>query len=76
LGRPGVLAGQNLDPIPPARTTAQSRSGEDLIDTGEELIRAEGFSKEIERSQLEGSFAVSILTLGGEYDDRGVAAVG
>src|SRR5690606_32140450 len=78
LGRAGVDTGQNREPTPPARITAQRETsvGEDLFDPGKELLGAEGLGQEVAGAEGGGLLAVGGLALAGEHDDGRVASMG
>src|SRR5690606_1160887 len=78
LGREGVETGQNREPIPPARITAQ-RGGsvrEEFVDPRKESLGAERLGEEIRRTETHRLFAIRLLALGREHDHGCPAPVG
>src|SRR5688572_33364664 len=75
FGRSGVETGQKREPTPPARITAQSEGsgGEDFVDSGKQLLRAEGLRQEIRGAEQRSLLAIGLMALGSEHDDRCVA---
>src|SRR5690606_6390906 len=66
LGREGVETGQNREPIPPARITAQSGGSvrEDLVDPRKEFLGAERLGEEVRGSEPDRLLAIRLLSLG------------
>src|SRR5687768_8905175 len=77
LGRLGVETGQKREPTPPARTTAHRLDSgcEDFVDSGKQLLRAEGLGQKIRCAEHSRLLPIRFMTFGSEHNHRCAATM-